>query len=171
MTPVEAYAWRRLDLEGTTLVVVDAEADDDRIVVEGQEVCVEGPERWATRFTIVADRRWRHVSTDVEVLDRDGSRHLRLDDLDGCDVVDLAGNPFTNAFVTRTRDVPVGATTTVRAAYVETPALTVRPFEQRYRRLAERRWEYADDEYGALTFDVDADGIVTDYEGLATRLG
>ena len=42
---------------------------------------------------------------------------------------------------------------------------------QRYRRLGDDRWEYADDEYGAFELTVDADRVAVDYQELATRLG
>jgi hypothetical protein len=90
--------------------------------------------------------------------------------LAGCIDVDLAGNPFTNAFVTRRVAPAVGAGVEVRAAYVETPALSVRPLVQRYQRLADDRWEYADDEYGRFEFGTDADSIAVNYQGLAERL-
>jgi uncharacterized protein len=166
---VTTYAWRRLDLEGVNFVRL--EEGDDAVRVEGHEICVDGAERWAARFRIELDARWEHRSTVVEVTAAAGTRELRLDGLAGHDVLDLAGNPFTNALVLRTRDVPVGGGIEVVAAYVETPGLTVRPVAQRYRRLAADRWEYADDEYGASVFTVDADRVVVDYEGLATRLG
>jgi hypothetical protein len=90
--------------------------------------------------------------------------------LEGCTDVDLAGNPFTNAFVTRRVAPEVGAELEIRAAYIETPALSVRPFVQRYERLAADRWMYADDEYGRIEFGVDADGVTVDYEQLAERV-
>ncbi len=99
------------------------------------------------------------------------ARNGQLDaSLDGCTDVDLAGNPFTNAFVTRRVAPEVGADVAVRAAYVETPTLSVRPLEQRYQRLATNRWVYADDEYGRFEFSTDAEGITIDYAGLAQRL-
>src|SRR5919204_295533 len=98
-------------------------------------------------------------------------RRLDLDELRGCDVVDIAGNPFTNALVIRAREVPVGGLVEVRAAFVEPPALTVRPLAQRYRRLAADRWEYADDQFGVFEITVDADGVTVDYQRLARRLG
>ena len=58
----------------------------------------------------------------------------------------------------------------VRAAFIETPALSVRPLVQRYQRLAVDRWSYVDDEYGRFEFGVDSDGIAVDYEQLAQRL-
>jgi hypothetical protein len=165
---VATYAWRRLDLEGVSFVRVEA---DDAVRIEGHEVCVDGAERWSTRFTIELDGRWRHRVTTVEATEAAGTRRLRLDDLRGCDVVDIAGNPFTNALVIRAREVPVGGLVEVRAAFVEPPALTVRPLAQRYRRLAADRWEYADDEFGVFEIAVDADGVTVDYQRLARRLG
>jgi hypothetical protein len=167
-TTVATYAWRRLDLEGLSFVRV--EDGGDVIRVEGHEICVEGAERWSTRFAVELNARWEHHWTVVEVTAATGTRELRLDGLQGNDVVDIAGNPFTNAFVLRSREVPVGGLIEVQAAYVETPALTVRPLTQRYRRLAVDRWEYADDEYGAFGVTVDSDGVAIDYERLATRL-
>ena len=159
---VTTYACGRLDLEGVTFVRL--EQGGDAVRVEGHEICVEGAERWAARFVIELDGRWEHRSTVVEVTAAGGTRELRLDRLAGRDL-DLAGNLFAiNALVLRTRDVSVGGGTEVLAAYVETPGLTVRPMAQRYRRLAPDRWEYADDEYGASAFTVDADGVVVDYQ-------
>jgi uncharacterized protein len=166
-------------------VFVRLDHGGDGVVAEGYEICADGDDRWGARFAVELDTHWRHRRTTVEVLDGTGTRHLELasDDrgiwtrdgqvdpsLEGCTDVDLAGNPFTNAFVTRRVAPEVGADVAVRAAYVETPALTVRPFAQRYQRLAADRWVYADDVYGSFEFGTDADGITIDYERLAKRL-
>jgi uncharacterized protein len=177
------YVWRRLDLVG--LVFARLDVDRDAVTVEGDEICAEGAERWAARFGVALDAGWRHERTTVEVVDDSGTRRLELESdgagswlrdgrpdpfLEGCTVVDLAGNPFTNAFVTRTVAPTADSELEVRAAYVETPALSVRPLVQRYERLAADRWAYADDEYGRFEFTSDPDGITIDYEGLAERL-
>jgi uncharacterized protein len=177
------YLWRRLDLDGLDFVRLDQGSDE--VSAQGYEICAAGDERWALRFETTLDAGWRHRDTVVEVIDGAGARRLELvsDDrgswtrdtrpdpsLEGCTVVDLAGNPFTNAFVTRSVAPEVGDTVEVRAAYVEAPGLTVRPFVQRYHRLAADRWTYADDEFGELEFRTDADGVVMSYEGLAERL-
>jgi uncharacterized protein len=180
-----AYLWRRLDLDGRNFVRLD-DGNGDAVSVQGDEICAEGDERWAARFAITLDARWRHRRTTVEVIDLGGIRRLELvssDDgkawtrdgepdpsLAGCTDVDLAGNPFTNAFVTRRIAPAVGAEIEVRAAYIETPALSVRPVVQRYHRLEEHRWVYSDDEYGRVEFTTDTDGIVVGYENLARRL-
>ena len=90
--------------------------------------------------------------------------------LDGCTDVDIAGNPFTNAFVTRRVALEIGTETEVRAAFVEPPDLSVRPLVQRYRRLESDRWQYGDDEYGTFEFTTDADGVAVHYERLAERI-
>ena len=168
------YAWRRLDLVGTNLVVV--ETSPAEVVVHSREVCADGDVGWSMSATIHLDDRWGHRSAVVEVVDAGGVHTLRLDALDaldavGADVLDLAGNPFTNAFVLRGpgRGLEVGEAVEVVAAYVEAPGLTVRPVRQRYRRLAPDRWEYGD-ETGSFAMRVDDDGVVIEYEALAVRV-
>lgn len=178
------YVWRRLDLEGLDLVRLDTRADG--VSAEGYEVCTDGAEHWAVRFTAELGGGWGLHRTSIEAVDGAGVRSLELSldaggswtrdrrpdpSLDGCTVVDIAGNPFTNAFVTRHFVIDVGDEMKVRAAYVEPPGLLVRPLVQRYRRLEPDRWRYADDDYGTFELTTDADGIALDYERLAGRLG
>jgi hypothetical protein len=160
------YLWRRIDTVGLVLVRLVEAADG--VSAEGSEICVEGDDRWAARFTVALDSQWRHERTTVEVLDATGARRLELES-DGCTDIDLAGNPFTNAFVTRRVAPPIGAEIEIRAAYVEAPALSVRPLVQRYERVAADRWVYADDS-GRFELTTDADGVAVDYENLAQRL-
>ena len=177
------YVWRRLDLDGLVFVRLDDETEG--VSAAGYEICADGDERWAVRFSVELDAAWRHERTTVEVTSAAGTRRLELESdgagswlhggrpdpsLEGCTGVDLAGNPFTNAFVTRRLAPDVGADLEVRAAFIETPALSVRPLVQRYQRLAADRWAYVDDEYGRFEFGVDADGVAVDYEQLAERV-
>jgi hypothetical protein len=176
------YLWRRIDTVGLVLVRLVEGADG--VSAEGHEICVEGDDRWAARFAVSLDSHWQHERTTVDVLDDAGARRLELESdgagswlkdgrpdpfLEGCTDVDLAGNPFTNAFVTRRVAPPVGAEIEIRAAYVEAPALSVRPLVQRYERLAADRWVYAD-ELGRFELTTDADGVAVDYQNLAERL-
>ena len=177
------YLWRRLDLEGLVFVRLDQSVDG--VSAAGYEICAEGAQRWAVRFSFELDAAWRHERTTVEVMDDAGTRRLDLESdgagswlhggrpdpsLEGCTDVDLAGNPFTNAFVTRRVAPEVGVDVEVRAAYIETPALSVRPLVQHYERLAADRWVYADDELGRFELGTDADGVAVDYEQLAERV-
>jgi uncharacterized protein len=177
------YVWRRLDLDGRVFVRLDE--DTAGVSAAGYEICVDGDERWAVRFSVELDSAWRHERTTVDVTDAAGTRRLELESdgggswlhggrpdpsLQGCTDVDLAGNPFTNAFVTRRLAPEIGADLEIRAAFIETPALSVRPLVQRYQRLAADRWAYADDEYGRFELTTDGDGVAVDYEQLAERL-
>ena len=177
------YVWRRLDLDGRVFVRLDVGGDG--VSAAGNEICAGGDQRWTVRFSVDLDSAWRHKRTSVEVTDDAGTRRLELESdgagswlhggrpdpsLEGCTDVDLAGNPFTNAFVTRRLAPEVGADVEVRAAYIETPALSVRPLVQRYERLASDRWAYSDDEYGRFELSTDADGVAVDYEQLAERV-
>jgi hypothetical protein len=178
---VATYVWRRLDLEGSVFVRMDE--GPGGVAAEGYEICSEADVRWATHFRVSLDAEWRHRQSTVAVIDAAGVRTLDLASadgawrrdgrrdpaLDGCTDLDLAGNPFTNAFVTRRVAPDVGDEIEVLAAYVETPALSVRPLLQRYRRTAPDRWVYDDDLYGTFTFGTDAAGVAVDYEGLAVR--
>ena len=105
-------------------------------------------------------------------LDLEGSVFVRLDDgaggvaADGYEICAEAGARWAAHF----RVAPdVGAEIEVLAAYVETPALSVRPLVQRYRRTAADRWVYADDLYGTFEYGSDTAGVAVDYEGLAER--
>jgi uncharacterized protein len=177
------YVWRRLDLDGLDFVRLDARADE--VSAEGHEICADGAERWGLHFVAVLDREWRHRRTTIAAVDLAGTRTVELTSdaagawarngsldpsLDGCTDVDIAGNPFTNAFVTRRVAPEVGTETEVRAAFVEPPELSVRPLVQRYRRLEPDRWQYADNDYGAFEFTTDADGVAVHYERLAERI-
>ncbi|HMF84364.1 MAG TPA: putative glycolipid-binding domain-containing protein [Acidimicrobiia bacterium] len=176
-----SYVWGRLDLDGSVYVRLDE--DVAGVEAHGYEICAEDGTRWGAHFRVLLDAGWRHRRTTVEVIDDAGARTLELASsdgtwtrdgrrdptLDGCTDLDLAGNPFTNAFVTRRVAPHVGGEVEVLAAYVETPALSVRPLLQRYRRVAADRWVYSDDLYGTFQFDADADGVAVDYQDLAVR--
>jgi hypothetical protein len=101
----------------------------------------------------------------------DGGRWLadgaEIVSLRGCVDVDLEWSPSTNTLPIRRLEVPVGGGTgTLRMAWVRFPALTVEPLPQEYRRVGAGRYHYAS---GGGSFeadiDVDADGLVTLYEG------
>ena len=75
-----------------------------------------------------------------------------------------------NGPIRRLAGLAVGASVTTPVAWVEVPGLRVHRVEQTYRRLSEHRWEYADATHGAFEIEVDDDGLVVEYHGLATRV-
>jgi hypothetical protein len=57
------------------------------------------------------------------------------------------------------------------AAWVQIPELTVEPLHQRYTSVSGNRWRYEAPSSGFTTeFEVDENGLVLDYPGLACRL-
>jgi hypothetical protein len=135
---------------------------------------VRWDERWHTRGLSVA--LLGPEGTLTRVLDGDGEGVWRVDDaaaphLDGCVDVDLWPTPFTNTLPVRRLGLAEGAGATIRVAYVEAPALVVRPEEQRYVRIGAGafRFQSLSDGFTAEV-RVDERGLVTSYHGLFERL-
>lgn len=82
--------------------------------------------------------------------------------LRGCTDVDLGFSPATNTLPIRRLGLPIGASTTISAAYVRYPELSVEKAAQTYTRLDEFGYRYASGSFeDELT--VDADGLVIRY--------
>ena len=83
--------------------------------------------------------------------------------LDGCTDVDLGCSPATNTLPLRRLGLEVGASRTIRAAWVRFPELTVAAADQSYTRLGEHRYRYASGGYAA-ELTVDDLRLVTSYD-------
>ena len=178
------YAWRRDD-ENDGYSVASVSESSTGCTFHGTEVLI-GDDTLACWFRVDLDSTWITRSVDVRTISDLGERSLALaadDDrrwtvdgqpqpeLDGCVDVDIAATPLTNTFpIRRFAGMAVGESRTTPIAWVDVPTLRVLRVEQTYRRLADRRWEYSDPDHGAFVLDVDADGVVTAYEGLAIRV-
>lgn len=158
--------------------------------MEGWEVVGDSGEAWVVHFKLRTDLAWRTRSCVVESTDATGSRRARLTadgagswlldgqhrpDLDGCLDVDLAAAPFTNTLPMRRLGLAEGQHAEIRAVWIDVPSLVPYPREQRYTRLetggALDRYEYRSLPSGRRhLLSVDKEGIVVDYEGLATRV-
>ena len=177
-------AWRRVDgSEGFSAGRIEQVADG--WVASAHEVVVTGPDRGACAYTVRLDAEWRTTAVHAETvsplglrtldLRADGDRrwwrdgeHVRK--LDGCVDVDVAAAPFTNTFPIRRLGLAVGESATFPVAWVDVPSLELVRDEQTYRRLGPAEWEYGDPGHGTFRLTVDEDGLVVDYEGLATRI-
>ena len=84
--------------------------------------------------------------------------------LKGCTDVDLGCSPSTNTLPIRRMRLAVGASTTIQAAWVRFPELTVVKAAQTYTRLDEFTYRYASGTFEA-ELTVDDDGLVTSYAG------
>jgi hypothetical protein len=180
-------AWRRLDAPGLELcrASLGAAAAGE---ATGVLLAREDGAWFALRWRVAWDAAWRTRRVEVERLDGAGRLGLGADgegrwsadgavrtDLDGCVDVDLAATPFTNTLPIRRLSLAAGAAASLRVAYLDLPALSLRPLVQRYTCLARSadgaRWRY-EDELGNRIDGIatDADGLVAAYPGLFERV-
>ena len=89
-----------------------------------------------------------------------GGKPARM--LRGCGDVDLGCSPSTNTLPIRRLRLGVGATQTIKAAWVRFPEMTVEKTEQTYTRLDEFTYRYKSGTFEA-ELTVDDEGVVTDY--------
>lgn len=140
-------------------------------------------------FDVRLDDEWRTRRAEIAVtgdhprhvlLESDGEGSWHIDgapapELSGCLDVDIAATPFTNTFVIRRLELPVGGFGELRVVWVDVPDLDVAAVDQTYVHLQPLdgvdRYEYrSDDTEDGWVIEVDQDGIALDYEGFARRL-
>ena len=83
--------------------------------------------------------------------------------LKGCTDVDLGCSPSTNTLPIRRLNLAIGASQTIKAAWVRFPELEVVKADQTYTRLDEFTYRYASGTFEG-EISVDDDGLVTVYE-------
>lgn len=82
--------------------------------------------------------------------------------LSGCTDVDLGCSPSTNTLPIRRLRLRIGASETIKAAWVRFPELTIVKAAQSYTRIDEFTYRYESDGFSA-ELTVDQDGIVASY--------
>ena len=178
-------AWRRTD-ENPGQSIARVEQRPDGWLCHGDEVLVGPGAIRSCGFRVEVDVGWATRTVEAWSVSEAGERRVRLTadadgrwwrdgsrapQLDGCIDVDVAATPLTNTFpINRLAGLRVGASVTAPVAWVDVPELGVTRVDQTYRRLADRRWQYSDEQYGAFELSVDHDGLVIDYTGFATRV-
>jgi hypothetical protein len=96
--------------------------------------------------------------------------------LDGCLDLDVYPSPFTNTLpIRRLADAALGRPVAIQVAWVLLPALTIRADRQQYTLLergpAGARWRFRGlDAAFTAELEVDAQGVVRDYPGIARRV-
>lgn len=169
-------AWRRTDEvevdEHCTLSIRDAGlslvgtvlgAEAGRPIRVEYRVLADG----AGLTTAVHVRDLRGFAQRTLTLVRDAKGNWRVDGqparaLRGCTDVDLGCSPSTNTLPIRRLRLAIGATDTIRAAWVRFPELVVERADQTYTRLDERTYRYASGGYEAELI-VDDLGLVAAY--------
>lgn len=158
--------------------------DADGVVAEGVVVSAEEGVPFALRYLVACDGRWRVRGVAAALVGEEREVRLRADGegswrdgedrplpaLDGCADADLGTTPLTNTLPVRRLELAEGQTAEIRVAFVDVPSLDVFAVTQRYTRLDSLRYRYEGYPEGfSAQVEVDADGLVTRYEGLFER--
>lgn len=113
-------------------------------------------------------RDLRGFAARTLVVERDVKGNWRVDGvvdraLKGCTDVDLGCSPSTNTLPIRRLHLAIGASKTIKAAWIRFPGLTVENVAQTYTRVDDVTYRYASGDY-ASELIVDDDGIVASYD-------
>jgi hypothetical protein len=178
-------AWAGIGLESCRVAFTA-----DGIRVESVALGVEDGEPWSVRYTLRCDAGWRTRELSVASLNGDGATLRltgdgtgrwtgpggeRLPALDGCLDVDLTSTAFTNTLPIRRLAMVAGQGEELTFVYVTVPGLAVSVSRQRYQCL---RWAPDGGRYRfevpatgfTADIDVDGDGVVVNYPGIARRV-
>jgi hypothetical protein len=169
-------AWRRSDEvetdEHCTLTIRDS-----GISLVGTVLGAEGGLPIRVEYRVLADRAelttavhvrdLRGFETRTMTLERDPKDRWTVDGavvraLQGCTDVDLGCSPSTNTLPIRRLRVALGASRTIKAAWIRFPELVVVKAAQTYTRLDELTYRYASGAFEA-ELTVDDDGLVSVY--------
>ena len=171
-------AWRRSDEVATdehcTLTVRDSGlsmvgtilgAEDGLPVRIEYRVLADAP----GLTTAVHVRHLRGFEQRSLMIERDAKGQWSVDGavvktLKGCTDVDLGCSPSTNTLPIRRLRLGVGASSTIKAAWIRFPELVVVKAAQTYTRLDESTYRYSSGEFQA-ELTVDDDGLVAAYAG------
>ena len=169
-------AWRRSDEvesdEHCTLALRDG-----GLSLVGTVMGSEGGVPFRVEYRVLADRDGLTTAVHVRDLRGFATRTLALERnakgawtvdgaaaraLKGCTDIDLGCSPSTNTLPIRRLRLGIGATQTIRAAWVRFPDLTVVKADQTYTRLDEFTYRYASGTFES-ELTVDDDGLVAAY--------
>lgn len=134
---------------------------------------IETDSRWRTKSVIVEQiLNGRRRVLDIEVK---GQRWYKegkeLVALKGCADIDLAASPVTNTLPIRRSRLKVGASTELKAAWLNFPNLTVVPVQQSYKRLGRNRYRYRSASGFTAVLQVDDFGLVKRYGNFWSAVG
>ena len=169
-------SWRRSDEiptdEHCTMTVRDT-----GLALVGTVLGGEGDVPVRIEYRVLADQQGLTTAAHVRdlrgfeqraiALTRDAKGNWTVDGktvraLKGCTDVDLGCSPSTNTLPIRRLRLAIGASHTIKAAWLQFPELQIVKAEQTYTRLDDFTWRYASGTFSA-ELTVDDEGLVTDY--------
>lgn len=173
-TPI-GILWRRIN--GTGLERCELGRDDSGFRLSGTTLFTSHDGPVEIRYSITLDAKWRtriagvHVRAPSEnrsvALRSDGAGNWEAEgreipELSGAIDLDLAWTPATNTIPIRRLELPIGGAAATSVAFVPYPERTVELRQQRYERIAERRYRYTSGDFGT-DLTVDENGLVVLY--------
>jgi hypothetical protein len=178
--------WRRLDATGLEhlRLLVDAKGS----IADGLVISVESDRAFRLQYQVRCDSEWRCRSAEIVLLGSEADKLILTKQPEenwiangrpvegsiNCVDVDISATPFTNTLPIRRLKLEAGQSSEISALYILVPALTVRVAKQTYRRMRQSRAEATYVYQGLDRQDyrvmVDADGLVTEYEGIFARV-
>jgi hypothetical protein len=153
--PSTSILWRRLDQPGHEAARLTENAAG--AVIDGTAVFSESGRACRLDYQVVCDATWRTVSARVSgwidttavdiAIEVDAAGLWTFNrrpyaGLQGCDDIDLSFSPATNLLPIRRTRLAIGAQTSVRAAWLRFPAMTLEALDQVYTRVSESRYRY-----------------------------
>ncbi len=169
-------AWRRSD-EAETDEHCTLSLRDSGLSLVGTVLGAEGGLPVRVEYRVLADRAGMTTAVHVRdlrgfvtrtiALERDAKGSWIVDGagaraLKGCTDVDLGCSPSTNTLPIRRLRLAIGASHTVKAAWIRFPEFTVVKTDQTYTRLDEFTYRYASGDFEA-ELTVDDEGLVAAY--------
>jgi hypothetical protein len=171
---VTAILWQASD-GGSEVCVLERAGGGRRL--RGTVLTHEAKRPIELRYEVTVDGAWATTDVHVYVSFAGGELHepVELGDLwseekrppglEDCVDVDLSFTPATNTLPIRRLGLGVGEEQEIAVAWLVWPELRFERAVQRYARLGEDRYRYAQDDFEA-ELTVDEDGLVLEYEGL-----
>jgi hypothetical protein len=170
--------WRRLDQPGLEVLRIE---EGPGGLLAHSTIIDAGDEPLALTYEWRLDSAWRTQVLMLSVESAHGERGLLIErigptawkidgraapEFDGCLEPDVSATPFCNGLAIRALAGEGGELT---ALYVPADSLRPVPSAQRYERQSDRQWRYIDKGVAAgfeADLKLDADGLVSHYEGL-----
>ena len=156
-----------VEITGTVLIAEEGVP----LRVDYSVQCDEG---WSTRHVEVRQSYGGEIRTLR--LGHDGAGNWTRDgeeapDLKGCTDIDLSVSPSTNSLPINRLGLEIGASGSIKAAWVKFPTLEVVAAGQGYERLSERQFRFSslDSDFQAV-IGVDEIGIPIDYADIWRRI-
>ena len=183
-TTIRRVIWRR-NLDDRSFEECVVTAAPDGVVIAGHVMAAQDGAPLTVHYEIDCDETWSARSVTIGQRLGNAQRPLQLERagdgwlvdgvrdarLDGCAEPDLGLTPSTNALAIRRLGLAIGQAAEIRCAWVKFPALSVEPSLQRYERLGERDYRYANVASGFTALvAVDDLALPVTYESIWTRI-